>query len=57
MDKEICIYLEVSYVIKKDNNFTVDDEMYPIFELESVGPKYQPNFEFNLNLLQLFNDY
>ena len=55
-NNRICTALEVSYVIKKDHTFTVDDEMYPIFELDYVGPQNINYTEFNINLLKLFSD-
>ena len=50
----ICQYLEVSYVIRKDNRFTYDDLVYPIFEFDFENPRKKEVIEMNLNLLKLF---
>ena len=53
-DYMICRYLEVSYIIKENNQFTKDDSIYPIFEFDIFGPNLYKN-EFNLNILKLFD--
>ena len=55
-DFMICNSLEASYIIKKDNQFSKDDTIYPIFEFDYVGPKLDANNEFNLNILKLFDN-
>lgn len=53
-----CKFLEVSYIIKKDNEFTKDPSIYPIKEFDlidfsSISPKEE---EMNLNILKLFDN-
>ena len=55
-NNRICVYLEVSYVIKKNHSFAQDDTMYPIFEFDHSGPINSEKQKINLNLLKLFND-
>ena len=51
----ICKYLEISYIIKKDYQFTKDPTIYPIKEFDFA--EYIPNMEeMNLNILKLFDD-
>ena len=52
----ICQYLEVSYIIKENNQFTKDDSIYPIFEFDFMGPDLSGRAEINLNILKLFED-
>lgn len=51
----ICRALEVSYVIKKNNKFTKDDSIYPIFDYDFRNPILKGKTEFNLNILKLFD--
>ena len=54
-NNRICRYLEVSYIIKKDNKFTKDPTIYPIKNFDYS--KEIPNMEeMNLNVLKLFDD-
>ena len=54
-NNRICKYLEISYIIKKDNKFTKDLTIYPINKFDFA--KYEPNMEeMNLNILKLFDD-
>ena len=55
-NKRICQFIEVSYIIKKNNNFDKDDTMYPVFKFDFVGPNNSGKVEFNINLLKLFTD-
>ena len=55
-NNRICKFLEVSYIIKVNNNFDKDDVMYPIFEFDFSGPSDSEKVEFNINLLKLFTD-
>ena len=55
-NNRICQFLEVSYIIKVNNNFDRDDVMYPIFEFDFTGPNNSGKVEFNINLLKLFTD-
>ena len=54
-NNRICKYLEVSYIIKKDNKFTKDESIYPIFKFDFHPPTLNKKAEFNLNLLKLFD--
>ena len=51
----ICHILEVSYIIKKDNEFKNDETIYPIYEFDPSKPE-TGKLEMNLNVLKLFND-
>ena len=51
----ICRALEVSYVIKKDNIFSKDDSIYPIYDYDFRDPVLKGKTEFNLNILKLFD--
>ena len=54
-NNRICQALEVSYIIKKDYEFTKDSNIYPIKELDF--PHYIPKMEeINLNILKLFDN-
>ena len=53
-NNRICNILEVSYIIKNNNNFTYDDAIYPISEFEYIPQGINKNLEMNLNLLKLF---
>ncbi len=55
-NNRICKFLEVSYIIKVNNNFDKDDVMYPIFKFDFSGPNNSEKVEFNINLLKLFTD-
>ena len=57
-NNRFCRYLEVSYVIKKDNEFTRDPTVYPIKEFDLYDfSKYIPKKgEMNLNILKLFDN-
>jgi hypothetical protein len=50
----ICLYLEVSYVIREGNHFDKDDSIYPNYEFDFTGPNEKAGFEINLNILKLF---
>ena len=52
----ICRYLEVSYVIREGHLFDTDDSIYPIFEFDFDGPNPKANYEFNLNIMKLFDN-
>ena len=49
----ICTALEVSYVIKKGNEFEEDDSTYPIKDFD-FNNCFKPPNNYNLNILQLF---
>jgi hypothetical protein len=51
----ICLYLEVSYIIREGNIFGKDDSIYPILEFDHHGPKDYNLIEINLNILKLFD--
>ena len=53
-NNRICHILEVSYIIKSNNNFTYDDSIYPISEFEYIPQRINGQLEMNLNLLKLF---
>lgn len=54
-NNRICKALEVSYIIKKDYEFTKDSSIYPIKELDF--PYYiEKKEEMNLNILKLFDN-
>ena len=55
-DFMICKYLEVSYIIKENNQFEKDDAIYPIFEFDFTGPEKEGKKEINLNILKLFDN-
>jgi hypothetical protein len=57
-NNRFCKYLEVSYIIKKDYEFTNDPSIYPIKEFDLVDfSKLNPkNGEMNLNILKLFDN-
>ena len=50
----ICHILEVCYIIKKDNVFTKDETVYPIYEFDYSKPR-RGILETNLNILKLFD--
>lgn len=54
-NNRICKALEVSYIIKKDYEFTKDPTIYPIenFDFSKYIPKKE---EMNLNILKLFDN-
>lgn len=54
-NNRICHALEVSYIIKKDYEFTQDSTIYPIeeFDFSRYIPKRE---EMNLNILKLFDN-
>ena len=54
-NNRICKFLEVSYIIKKDNIFSKDESIYPIFEFDFTGPNINEKSEMNLNILTLFD--
>jgi FkbM family methyltransferase len=49
-----CKFFEVSYVIKDNNSFEVDESIYPIFEFDYYTKQEQLP-EMNLNILKLYN--
>ena len=53
-NNRICRFLEVSYIIKKDNTFSKDESIYPIYEFDFFPPKNNGKSEINLNILKLF---
>lgn len=55
-DLIICRLLEVSYVIKENNEFIKDDDIYPIFEFDFPEAQNNSQLEFNLNILKLFDN-
>jgi hypothetical protein len=57
-NNRFCKYLEVSYIIKKDYEFTNDPSIYPIkeFDLVDFSKLIPKNGEMNLNILKLFDN-
>jgi len=57
-NNRFCQFLEVSYIIKKDNEFTTDPSIYPIKEFDYYDcSKYiSKKGEMNLNILKLFDN-
>jgi len=57
-NNRFCKYLEVSYVIKKDFEFTKDSTIYPIkeFDLVDFSNFHHKNGEMNLNIFKFFDD-
>ena len=54
-NNRICKYLEVSYVIKENNTFDVDDTIYPVYEFDfEESKRYSYGSEMNLNILKVF---
>ena len=53
-NNRICVLLEVSYLIKKDNSFIKDENIYPMYEFEFSKPTIG-KAEMNLNILKLFD--
>lgn len=53
-NNRICQLLEVSYIIKKDNIFIEDNNIYPMYEFELSKPLLDKS-EMNLNILKLFD--
>jgi hypothetical protein len=51
----ICLYLEVSYIIREGNKFDKDYSIYPIFELDFVEARNDNKTEINLNAFKLFD--
>jgi len=51
----ICIFLEVSYIIREGNKFEKDDSIYPNFEFDFIGPRNDKKQEINLNILKLYD--
>jgi len=51
-DNRVCQFLEVSWVIRKDNTFIKDSAIYPIEEFKRTINTYS---EFNLNIFKLFD--
>ena len=51
----ICQFLELSYVIRKGNQFLKDDTIYPDFDFDFDGPIQFGKSEMNLNILKLFD--
>ena len=51
----ICHIIEVSYIIKKDNNFRKDEAVYPLYEFDYSVPQ-KGKLEMNLNILKLFEE-
>ena len=49
-NNRICPYLEVSYIIRKGNNFRKDETIYPMYEFEYSGPTLD-KLETNLNIV------
>ena len=54
-NNRICKYLEVSYIIKKDNIFSKDESIYPIFNFDFGRSNLKGKSEINLNILKLFD--
>ena len=55
LKNRICKALEISYIIREGNIFDKDDSIYPIFELDYIGPQNNNKSEYNLNILKLFD--
>ena len=53
-NNRICHILEVSYIIKKDNQFIKDETIYPMYEFDYSIPE-AGKLETNLNILKLFD--
>ena len=53
-NNRICHILEVSYIIKKDNQFIKDETIYPMYEFDYSIPE-PGKLEANLNILKLFD--
>ena len=53
-NNRICHILEVSYIIKKDNQFVKDETIYPMYEFDYSIPE-AGKLETNLNILKLFD--
>ena len=51
-DNRICLLLEVSWVIRKDNTFVKDSAIYPIEDFKRTNTTYS---EINLNIFKLFD--
>ena len=51
-NNRLCSALEVSYILRSGNNFSIDKSIYPIQEF-SYGHKEG----FNINILKLFDNY
>ena len=54
-NNRICMYLELSYIIKKGNYFQKDDSIYPIYDFDYIGPNEDKKKEINYNFLHLFD--
>ena len=52
----ICPFLEVSYIIKKGNNFIKDNSIYPIPEFDYKISPNKPKSEMNLNIFKAFDN-
>lgn len=55
-NNRICNMIEVSYILKKNNTFKKDEEIYPIYDLDYLEPK-AGKLEMNLNILKLFGEW
>ena len=53
-NNRICYVLEVSYIIRKGNQFIKDESIYPIYEFDYSKP-ISGKLETNLNILKLFD--
>lgn len=51
----ICRSLEVSYVIRENNTFIQDDSIYPNYNFDFRAPNLNGKYEYNLNILKLFD--
>ena len=57
-NNRFCQFLEVSYIIKKDNEFTKDHTIYPIkdYDFYDLSKYISRKGEMNLNILKLFDN-
>ena len=51
----ICHIIEISYIIKKGNEFAKDETIYPLYEFDYSKPR-KGILETNLNVLKLFDE-
>jgi hypothetical protein len=55
-NNRICKYIEISYIIKKNNTFIKDDSIYPISEFDYSAPNSNTkDSEMEVNILTLFD--
>lgn len=55
-NNRICEFLQVSFVNRKDNEFTKDNSIYPIQEFENDINLEKIKSEMNLNIFKLFDN-